>query len=87
MAYIRFAKEEKELFKLLFMRDRSHENMEEINEAIKTFIEILKRQLGICEEDAHMLHPEMWMYAHGIAATIATSYLEWDEEFISRALS
>lgn len=27
MAYIRFAKKEKELFKLLFMRDRTHENI------------------------------------------------------------
>ena len=29
MAYIRFAKEERELFKLLFMRDRSREKIEE----------------------------------------------------------
>lgn len=29
MAYIRFAKEEKELFKLLYMRDRSAENIPE----------------------------------------------------------
>lgn len=29
MAYICFAKEEKELFKLLFMRDRTHENIGE----------------------------------------------------------
>ena len=38
MAYIRFAKEEKELFKLLFMRDRSHENKEENKEEIKPLL-------------------------------------------------
>lgn len=29
MAYIRFVKEEKELFKLFYMRDRSQENIKE----------------------------------------------------------
>lgn len=32
MAYIRFAKEEKQLFRLLFMRDRSHEPHQEKRE-------------------------------------------------------
>ena len=35
MAYIRFAKEERELFKLLFMRDRSREKIEENKEEIR----------------------------------------------------
>ena len=34
IAYIRFAKEEKELFKLLFMRDRSHEEIKEEREEL-----------------------------------------------------
>lgn len=87
MAYIRFAREEKELFKMLFMCERTRENMEKSKDAVKPFQEILKRQLGLCEEDAYMFHLEMWMYVHGIAATIATSYLEWDEDFISRVLT
>lgn len=87
MAYIQFAKEEKELFKLLFMRDRTHENVEDGEEEMKPFVEILKQKLGLNEEDAYLFHLEMWMYVHGIATTLATSYLEWDGEFISRVLT
>lgn len=87
MAYIRFAKEEKELFKLLFMRDRTHENVKESKEEMKPFIEILQQKLGLNEEDAYFFHTEMWMYVHGIATTLVTSYIEWDIEFISRMLT
>ncbi len=87
MSYIQFAKEEKELFKLLFMYDRTQRNMEEIKEAVKPFVEILQQKLSLNEEDAYLLHFEMWMYVHGIATTIATSYLEWDGEYINRMLT
>ena len=44
MAYIRFAKEEKELFRLLFMRDRSHESIED-KEENKPLIELIQQNL------------------------------------------
>lgn len=87
MAYIRFAKEESELFKLLFMRDRSHEKIEENKEEIKPLLELLQRNLGLNEDESYTFHIEMWLYVHGIAAAIATSYLEWNEEFISKVLT
>lgn len=87
MAYIRFAKEEKELFKLLFMRDRSHENKEENREEIKPLLELIQQVLGIDEENAYLFHIEMWIYVHGIATMLATSYLEWDEMFISKVIT
>lgn len=87
MAYIRFAKEEKELFKLLFMRDRSRENKEENRDEIKPLLDLIQQNLGINEEDAYLFHVEMWIYVHGIATMLATSYLEWDEVFISRVIT
>ena len=87
MAYIRFAREEKELFKLLFMRDRSNENKEENREEIRPLIEMIKQNLGLNEEDAYLFHLENWIYVHGIATMIATSYLDWDDEFVSKALT
>ncbi len=87
MAYIRFAREEKELFKLLFMRDRSGEKYGEDRESIRPILEIIKKNLSLDEESAYLFHLELWIYVHGIAAMIATSYLNWDEEFTSRALS
>ncbi len=87
MAYIRFAKEEKELFKLLFMRDRRGEKIEENREEIRPLLDILTKQLEIGEDEAYRLHLELWLYVHGIATMIATSYLDWDMEFVSNALT
>lgn len=91
MAYIRFAKEEKELFKLLFMRDRSHEirkeNKEENRDEIKPLLGLIQQILGINEEEAYLFHIEMWICVHGIATMLATSYLEWDETFISKVIT
>lgn len=87
MAYIRFAKDEKELFKLLFMRDRSKETIEENKEEIRPLIELIQKNLGISEDKAYLFHLEMWLYVHGIATMIATSYLEWDDAFISKVIT
>lgn len=87
MAYIQFAKEEKELFKLLFMRDRTGEKIEERREDIRPILDIIQKNLGIGEEEAYIFHLELWLYVHGIAAMIATGFLDWDAEFISRALT
>lgn len=87
MAYITFAKEEKELFRLLFMCNRSGENKEDNREEIRPLLDIIMTDLGLTEEEAYIFHIEQWIYVHGIAAMIATDYLDWDTEFISRALS
>ncbi len=87
MAYIRFAREERELFKLLFMRDRSGEIIGEDRESIRPLLQIIKSNLGIDDESAYLFHLELWIYVHGLASMIATSYLDWDEEFTSRAVS
>lgn len=87
MAYIRFAQEERELFKLLFMRDRTDEKIVQKDDEFKPIVGIIMKNLGISEEEATMFHLEMWVYVHGIASMIATSYLEWDKETISRMLT
>lgn len=87
MSYIRFAKEEKELFKLLFMRDRSGEKIEENKKEVEPLLELIEKNTGLSKEDAYLFHLEMWLYVHGIATMIATSYLDWDIEFISKVLT
>ena len=86
-AYIGFAREERELFKLLFMRDRSGERIEEDRESIRLLLELLQKNLGVSEDDAYLFHLEMWVYVHGIATMIATGYLNWNEDFVSKVLS
>lgn len=87
MAYIRFAREERELFKLLFMCDRSGEAVADEGESIRPLLNIIEKNLGISEDEALFFHLEMWIYVHGIATMIATSYLDWDEATVSRILT
>ncbi len=87
MAYIRFAREEKALFKLLFMRDRTGEEIGDDRESIRPILDIIRKELNISQEEAVLFHLEMWLYTHGIATMIATSYLEWDMAFVSKALT
>lgn len=87
MAYIRFARDEKLLFKLLFMRDRSQEQPEDNPEELKPLIGLIQQNLGLGEADAYLFHLEMWIFVHGIATMIATSYLEWDDTLISKVLT
>ncbi len=87
MAYIDFASKEKELFKVLFMRDRTREVTENKDEDIAPIIELIMKNIGLSEEKARFFHLEMWITVHGIASMIATSYLVLDENTISAILS
>ncbi len=87
MAYIRFAKEERELFKLLFMRDRTGETIAEDREAIRPILDVIQKNLGLSRDDAYLLHLQLWIYVHGVATMAATGYLQWDTEFISQSLT
>lgn len=86
MAYIRFAKEEKELFKQLFMCDRKGRELVPTTD-FEASVEIIMNANGVTRETAELMHLEMWACVHGIATMQATSFLELDEEFISRMLT
>lgn len=87
MAYIRFACEEKELFKLLFMRDRTGEVLTESREEIMPLLKIIMKNLSVDEDTAFFLHLKLWIYVHGFATMCATGYLNWDTEFIEKSIS
>lgn len=87
IAYIQFAKEEKELFKLLFMRDRSQEEIKEEREEISGLLKLISCDTGMSLEEALVFHGEMWVFVHGVATMVATAYLDWENETISRMLT
>ena len=87
MAYIRFAKEEKELFKLLYMRDRTSEMNSESSELDGKMEAIVQNNTGLRGDDSKLFHLEMWAYVHGIATMIATGFENLDFELISRMLT
>ena len=88
MAYIRFAREEKELFKLLFMRERTNEEKSEFSREFGMLSELICKQInGITKEQATLFYLEMWTYVHGIATMIATNFYDWDEDLCSCTLT
>ena len=82
MAYIRFAKEEKGFFRLLFMRNRDGEEFVSSPD-FEASVEIIMKANNISKEKAELVHFEMWAFVHGIATMLATSYLSLDWERIS----
>ncbi len=86
MGYIRFAREEKELFRLLFMCDRKGEPPEPGRE-MDVILPVIMKNTGLSREKAERFHLEMWIFVHGIASMIATSYLDWEMETVSEVLT
>ncbi len=86
MAYIRFAKEEKELFKLLFMCDRKGKGLTPTPD-FEASIDLIMNACGITEEKARLMHLEMWTAVHGIGTMLATSFLQLEWELISEMLT
>lgn len=79
MAYVRFAKDEKELFKLLFMRDRTKEDLSPSTD-FENAVEMIMKANGVTREKATLIHFEVWACVHGIGTMLVTSFLplEWD---------
>ncbi len=87
MAYIRFAKEEKELFKLLYMRDRSGEVIPEETDINNKMEAIVHQNTGLEGIDKKLFHLEMWAYVHGIATMYATGFVDLDWELVSKMIT
>lgn len=86
MAYIRFAKEEKELFKLLYMRDRTGERSYSADNTSEIEA-MVKQNTGLEGERAKLFHFEIWAFVHGIATMFATDFLDIDWELVSSMIT
>lgn len=87
MAYIRFAKDEPELFKLLYMRNRNQEAIPEQTDIDNQMEALVRGNTGLMGQDAKLFHLEMWAYVHGIAVMFATGYLDLDWPLVSKMLT
>lgn len=86
MAYIRFAEQEKQLFKALFMCDRKGQELLPSSDFSES-VDMIMQANGISKEQAELWHMEMWCLVHGIGTMLATSYLSLDRELISSMIS
>lgn len=87
MGYVRFAAEEPELFKHLFMRRRDGEATDYEKFSYDQSAMVIMKNYGLYKNDAEVLHAEMWVFVHGIATMLVTKYMEWDWETVSKMLS
>ena len=74
------------MFRLLFMRDRSGEEKKP-DGSFYAVIPLLQDQFGISKEEAMLVHLEMWVFVHGIASLLATSFEVLEEKLISRIIT
>lgn len=86
MAYIRFAKEEKHLFELLFMRPNGDQG-DGLAQETAAVVDLLMRATGLSRSVAERFHSEMWIFVHGIAVLTATGYFDLEEARTSEMLT
>lgn len=88
--YIKFAKEEKNIFKVLFMSKTNLSINEFIDAADGNFNEVEKyinMSTSLVGNDLKSFHVKMWLFTHGIATLIASSAVNLSDEEISNLLS
>ncbi len=85
MAYLVFSRDEPELFKLLFMRDRvSDGSCTEYN--LSWGIPLIEDTVKVDMETARKLYERNWLFCHGLAVSIATKYLPCMDECTMRTM-
>lgn len=88
-AYIQFAKDEPELFKILFMNDNKNRILSptEVDENHYKVLEKVVLSTGTDNNISEKIYFYMWVFTHGIATMIATKSMSFTEEQISELLS
>ncbi len=80
--YIRFAAEEKNLFRFLFQSDSfGGQSMTEVteNEAVMPVIGILSQAAELSVEQASRVFRSLFLYVHGYASMLANNSMNYDE--------
>ncbi len=85
--YIRFATEETEFFKLLFMSEKNGADIMKTHEEMPFVLRVLAEEENICGAKAREIYEEMWLFSHGIATMIATKTAEFSQERIHEMLT
>ncbi len=89
MAYIRYAQEEKQFFRLLHMSDSLalSGTGDFVGVGVnKTIVDAMMKETGLPHEDAESLYVGCFFAAHGIAAMFATNHCTFSEESIQEII-
>ena len=85
MSFLLFARDEPELFKLLFMRDRVTDgSCTDYN--ISWGVPLIESSVKVDAETAAQLYERNWLFCYGLAVSIATKYIPCMDECQMRQL-
>jgi len=89
MAYIRYAQEEKQFFRLLHLSD--HLTLNGAGDFVgvginKTIVDAMMKETGLSHEDAESLYVGCFFAAHGMAAMFATNHCSFSGESIQEII-
>ena len=78
--YLPYGRDEPELFKLLFMRDRVSEGQYSDQTNFDLVFNIIKKETPLDDETALRFFERTWLFIHGLAVCIATKYIPCQDE-------
>lgn len=78
--YLLYGRDEPELFKLLFMRDRVSEGEYSDQANFDLVFNIIKKETPLDDETALRFFERTWLFIHGLAVCIATKYIPCQDE-------
>lgn len=78
--YLLYGRDEPELFKLLFIRDRVSEGQYSDQTNFDLVFNIIKKETPLDDETALRFFERTWLFIHGLAVCIATKYISCQDE-------
>lgn len=78
--YLLYGRDEPELFKLLFMRDRVSGGQYSDQTNFDLVFNIIKKETPLDDETAMRFFERTWLFIHGLAVCIATKYIPCQDE-------
>ena len=78
--YLLYGRDEPELFKLLFMRDRISEGQYSDQTNFDLVFNIIKKETPLDDKTALRFFERTWLFIHGLAVCIATKYIPCQDE-------
>ena len=78
--YLLYGRDEPELFKLLFMRDRVSEGQYSDQTNFDLVFNFIKKETPLDDETALRFFERTWLFIHGLAVCIATKYIPRQDE-------
>ena len=88
MAYVAFARDEPELYKLLFMCDRTKDGgPNDVQQQLPEYIiDMVMQRTGLEREQARRFHSQIWIYTYGLATMVSTRYIDVTQEQIEQRM-